>query len=332
MQAVRRSLRGSTCLALRCACSAQQNIWQFPLVSRMHCSRVQDSKVPTQPHERELSSRSLLDLGFTETQAETVCEGVIKALGKRSDTCDISTIKALLVLGLNSSSIVKILDKSPGLYKEKGPVVEKRIQNLSKLGLVEGNIQRVVSHYPQILGIPAKNVNAVVQFLKTKCLFTSQQVREILRDSPQVVEENLNDVDYKFQYAYFRMGVKQPDMVKARLFKVDIEELRCRHCFLERRGFYQTPDKKGQTLVLNPKLKDFLAVPEDVYLEKFAKARKAELDVFRTLLAREDRDEGIKEEHWPIEEGVEGIEAEEDVIDLQRGDMGSSGYERRKRK
>ncbi|KAL2097047.1 hypothetical protein ACEWY4_006254 [Coilia grayii] len=330
MQAVRWSLRASTRLAVKSAGLTEQNARQLPFLNRMLYSHVRDSRAPAQPHGCQLSSRTLLDLGFTETQAESVCEGVIKALGKRSDSYDMSTIMALLVLGLNSSSIVKIFDKSPGLYAEKGPVVQQRIQNLSKLGLVEGCIQRVISHYPQILIIPAKNVNTAVQFLKTKCLFTSQHVREILRDSPQVVEEDLNDVEYKFQYAYFRMGVKQPDMVKARLFKVDMEELRCRHCFLERRGFYQTPDKKGQTLIVNPKLKDFLAAPEEVYLAQFAKATKEELDVFRALLAREDKDEGIKEEYWRIEEGES--EGEEDMIDFQRGNMGSSGYEKRKRK
>ena len=128
------------------------------------------------------------------------------------------------------------------------------------------------------------------------------------------------------------MGVKQAEMVKAKLFKVSMEELRCRHCFLERRGFYQTPDKKGQTLIVNPKLKDFLFTPEDVFLSQFAMATKEELDMFRKLIAREDEEKGKMLEYGDIEEDKEEDEGEEDLTDFRRGNMGHMGYERNKRK
>lgn len=44
-----------------------------------------------------------------------------------------------------------------------------------------------------------KSVKSVVQFLREKCLFTTQQVAEILRDSPAVVLEDLDQLEYKFQ-------------------------------------------------------------------------------------------------------------------------------------
>ncbi|KAG5286032.1 hypothetical protein AALO_G00010230 [Alosa alosa] len=330
-QVVRWSLRLSPGFALKSAL-VEQNARQLAYACRMcsHTQESQTSRASAQRHGSELSLRTLLDMGFTETQADQVYEGATKILGRKSVTHDTSTITALLALGLNASSIVKIFDKCPALYTEKGAVVQQRIQNLWKLGLVEGSIQRVISYHPHILTIPAKRVNAAVQFIRTKCLFTAQQMREILRDSPEVAEEDLNELEHKFQYAYFRMGVKQAEMVKAKLFKVSMEELRCRHCFLERRGFYQTPDKKGQTLIINPKLKDILSATEDIYLSQFAKATKEELDVFRKLVAREDEEKGNTLEHWDIEEDEE--EAEEDLTDFKRGSMGQLGYVKTKRK
>lgn len=331
MQVVGWSLRLSG-FAVKPFSLVEQNTRQLAFVYRMW-SHTQDSQTPrayAQRHRAELSLRTLLDLGFTETQAEQVCEGAAKTRGRRSVTHDTCTITALLALGLNSSSVVKIFDKCPALYTEKGEVVQQRIQNLWKLGVVEGSIQRMISFYPQILTIPTKTVNAAVLFMRTKCLFTAQQMRDILRDSPEVVEEDLNELEYKFQYAYFRMGVKQAEMVKAKLFKVSMEELRCRHCFLERRGFYQTPDKKGQTLIVNPKLKDLLTATEDVYLAQFAKATKEEMDVFRKLIAQEDEDRGKIQEYGDIEEDEE--EGEEDLTDFKRGSMGRLGYVKNKRK
>lgn len=63
----------------------------------------------------------------------------------------------------------------------------------------KGSLQRVVAHYPEILTLPVKTVKRAVLFLREKCLFTSQQVTDILRDSPATVVENLGQLEYKFQ-------------------------------------------------------------------------------------------------------------------------------------
>lgn len=62
-----------------------------------------------------------------------------------------------------------------------------------------GSLQRVVAHYPAILIVPVKTITNMVVFLRDKCLFTVQQVREILRDSPAIVQEDLDQLEYKFQ-------------------------------------------------------------------------------------------------------------------------------------
>lgn len=57
----------------------------------------------------------------------------------------------------------------------------------------------MVAHYPQILTVTVKKLKHVVAFLREKCLFTVQQVTDILRDSPAIVLEDLGQVEYKFQ-------------------------------------------------------------------------------------------------------------------------------------
>lgn len=93
------------------------------------------------------------------------------------------------------------------------------------------------------------------------------------------------------------MGCHQAEMVKAKLFRLSLEELRCRHSFLERQGLYQTPDKKGQTLVLNPRLKDFLSVSEEIFVADIAKGTQGEFDVFKKFVAREQEEEERGEEY-----------------------------------
>lgn len=71
-----------------------------------------------------------------------------------------------------------------------------------------------MAHYPQILTVPLKTVKRVVAFLREKCLFTGQQVTDILRDSPAIVLEDLDQLEYKFQVS---KSIKQTDRAEEKL-------------------------------------------------------------------------------------------------------------------
>ncbi|XP_018532337.1 transcription termination factor 4, mitochondrial [Lates calcarifer] len=311
------------CVGCRLFCSSSS---QSTLQSKQeNYNRSQLSEKPV----TELSLRSLADMGFTDIQAEEIYQTVSNVRGGSVAKHALSTLTALFVLGLNPSSVLKLLQKCPELYTVKESQLQQRIDNLRKVGLGEGSLQRVVAHYPQILTVTVKKLKHVVAFLREKCLFTVQQVTDILRDSPAIVLEDLGQVEYKFQYVYFKMGVKQAEIIKSRLFRFTLDDIRCRHCFLERRGLYQTPDKNGQTAIINPKLDSILSADQDTFLRTIAKASAEEYEVFQRLMARE----------WQEEEKMYGSfeadsdddeEEEEDEEDEETG--GKSGYRRRRKK
>lgn len=186
-----------------------------------------------------------------------------------------------------------------------------------------------MSRCPQLFHVPRKRLEAAVRLLRERCLFTAEQLREVLETCPTVLLEEHRTLHHQFQvrrgtrlppepaagialcltpplcpqYAYFRMGVRQKAMVQARLFRMPFAELRNRHIFLERRGLYETPHK-GQTQTNNPKLKDILQLPEKDFLASLAYATPEEYEVFKKLLAREEEE---KEE-----EDVDALYAEDD--------------------
>ncbi|XP_010892897.1 transcription termination factor 4, mitochondrial [Esox lucius] len=293
-QVLQWTLRNATCpvLSIRTILGRHKPVFS---ICRLYCSTHNQASTPHQPTTlsqqqlqpgRELSLQALLDMGFTDTQADQMLEQATQGRAGQSEHAT-STLMVLFVLGFKPSNVLKVLEKCPELFCVKGTHLEQRMDNLRRLGLLEGGLQRVVIHYPQILTLPLKRVNTVARFLKEKCAFTVQQVTDILRDCPAVVQYDLGQLEYKFQYAYFRLGVRQSEIVKSKLFRVPLDEVRGRHCFLERRGLYQTPDKKGQTLIVNPKLNDFLAVPEETYVTNVAMATQEEFEVFKKLMARE---------------------------------------------
>lgn len=99
---------------------------------------------------------------------------------------------------------------------------------------LSGSLQRVVVHYPQILTVPVKRIRNAVAFLREKCLFTLQQVTGILRDSPAIVMENTDHLEYKFQVSVQnRQPIRYPQIlhrlcVKKIIKILDLKVFRCK--------------------------------------------------------------------------------------------------------
>lgn len=104
------------------------------------------------------------------------------------------------------------------------------------------------------------------------------------------------------------MGIKQRDIVRSDFLQYSVTKIKQRHMYLERLGRYQTPDKKGQTQIPNPLLKDILRVSEDEFLARTACSSAEEFEVFKKLLEREEEE---SESH--VSEEEEEDEEEEEL-------------------
>ncbi|XP_061861303.1 transcription termination factor 4, mitochondrial [Colius striatus] len=211
----------------------------------------------------------------------------------------------LLLLGLSAGAALALLERSPALLRMPAARLRERAGELRRLGLDGAPLQRALGRLPQLLTAPRRRLAAAERLLRERCLFTAEQLREVLATCPAVLLEEPRCLHLHFQYAYFRMGVRQKEMVKARLFQVPFGELRNRHIFLERRGLYQTP-YKGQTQSSNPKLKDVLRLPEKDFLASMACASPEEYEVFKKLLAREEEEEEKEEQESDSDEDSDG--------------------------
>ncbi|EFB16583.1 hypothetical protein PANDA_012297, partial [Ailuropoda melanoleuca] len=255
--------------------------------------------------EREKVVRSLLDMGFSDIHInELLC---LWPSMHPQQLLDI--ISELILLGLNPEPVYVALKRSPQLLKLPVTHVRRRSGYLRKLGLGEGKLKTVLLCCPEIFTMHQRDVDSIVGVLKEKCLFTVQQVTRILHRCPFVLREDPGELEYKFQYAYFRMGVKHADVVRTDFLQYSITKIKQRHVFLERLGRYQTPDKKGQTQVPNPLLKDILRVSEAEFLARTACSSAEEFEVFKKLLAREEEEGSAS--HMPDNKSL-SLDEEED--------------------
>ncbi|XP_067850914.1 transcription termination factor 4, mitochondrial [Heptranchias perlo] len=318
------------------SCSVPKAKSQLPfselLEDLRHSAAKHFGKSDIDASELESVVESILKLGFSQVQVRQLL-ALNPRIAVQPSQKSMPALCILNALGLNPSSIIKVLEKCPQLFGAKDHQLQPRIDNLRKHGLGEGSLQRVLVQCPQILNLSANQVNNTVRFFKDKCVFTAQQVTEILRTSPNVLFEKFEELEYKFQYAYFRMGIKQPEITKSGMFRVPLEELKQRHIFLERLGFYQTPDKKGQTQIINPKLKGILNISEDNFLAKVAMSSWEEFDIFKKLLSLEEMEkEELEDSEWEDdEESEEEYSSKEDEGLFQGNGDGSLSRKRSER-
>ncbi|XP_065496020.1 transcription termination factor 4, mitochondrial [Caloenas nicobarica] len=237
---------------------------------------------------------ALRAMGFSEGQTRRLL-ALQARLGPQRREAAAAAAAQLLLLGLSAEAALALLERSPALLRMPTERLQERAAELRRLGLDGGQLQRALGRCPQLFTAPRRRLAAAGRLLRERCLFTAEQLREVLRTCPSVLLEEPRRLHHHFQYAYFRMGVSQKEMVKARLFQMPFPELRKRHIFLERRGLYQTP-YKGQSQTSNPKLKDILQFPEKDFLASLACASAEEYDVFKRLLAREEEEEEEEED------------------------------------
>ncbi|XP_075384963.1 transcription termination factor 4, mitochondrial [Tenrec ecaudatus] len=259
-------------------------------------------------------TRSLLDMGFTHAHI-----GELLSIRTGPSPQQLQNITSeLVLLGVAPEAVCGALKNHPQLLKLPAKQVKQRASYLRKLGLGEGKLRRVLHCCPEVFTLAQRRLEGIIRVLREKCLFTTQQVTEILYRCPHILQGDPEELEYKFQYAYFRMGVKHSDMVRTELLQFSITKMKQRHVYLERLGRYQRPDKKGQTRIQNPRLRDIFQASEAEFLARTACSSAQEFEVFKQLLARE-------EEEGPELEMADD-DAEDDTEDAEASD-GDSGDE-----
>ncbi|XP_020641969.3 transcription termination factor 4, mitochondrial [Pogona vitticeps] len=252
---------------------------------------------------------SFLDMGFSPAEIKDL----FSLQSILSPQSILAVVSELFLLGISTDFILKALKKNPELLRMPEKHMTARAALLRKYGFTEGSLNHMANSFPMIFTLPVKRFVALEQLLRDNCLFTMEQISRILQLCPSILLEELSDVEYQFQFAYFRMGVKHKEITNSCYFQVPLERIKNRVIFLERLGRYQTPDKKGQTQVVNPKLKALIRASEHDFVTKIAHSSVEEYEIFKKLLARE------KEEEWLEEAGMQNEESDSEN-DAERSD------------
>lgn len=57
----------------------------------------------------------------------------------------------------------------------------------------------MLSVCPEVFTMHQRDIDRVVKVLREKCLFTAQHITDVLHRCPTVLQEDPNELEYKFQ-------------------------------------------------------------------------------------------------------------------------------------
>ncbi|XP_019618142.1 PREDICTED: transcription termination factor 4, mitochondrial-like [Branchiostoma belcheri] len=223
-----------------------------------------------------------------------------------------------LYLDISKNKVMDLLSTYPEILREQPADLKRKVQSLQKHVASVENVAKVVLKCPQVLTLPLSKVRGVVAVLKDNCQFKSAQVQTILTTTPVVLLASPEHAELLFQYAFFAMGATREDMVRAFLFRHTWEHIRSRHMFLERRGMYQPPDKKGKTKDPNPPLRDILATTTKDFLTQVAFASYEEYATFEALLEQEEETDADTSDMSSSDESETEEDTDEDEETTER--------------
>jgi hypothetical protein len=188
---------------------------------------------------------------------------------ERLESCSIEfvvdLIKNLNDIGFKDKQLAAILDThddSSLLTRSKLIEMYDMFRNVS---LKKEIFLATVMANPMLLQVKEDKLS--VRLKELKRMFTNNHLDKLLVKSSRLLTDDLNYIIYKFSYVFAVMSIPQEDMCASQLFNHSMSHIRERHLFLLRSGFYDRPNKKGISKVVNPKLYQMVDTDLGTYLD-----------------------------------------------------------------
>ncbi|XP_067663195.1 transcription termination factor 4, mitochondrial-like [Haliotis asinina] len=226
----------------------------------------------------------LLSEGFN---MEQVKELLMKKTGLITSRRLKQVLHLLKRYDFQASDIFKILMTVQDLSLLQKDQMNNLYDTLLRAGFSDMHLQDVIMKEPRLLILDSKYILERVTLMKQ--YFKKDDVLGIVRQTPDVLLANWDDILGKFNYVFGEMKVSQRQMVTANLFSYSLEHVRNRHVFLLRAGFF-TEDKHLRCN--NPILKDIIGTSDIQFAKQFGGMHEAEYKTFCKLQAKFEMGKG----------------------------------------
>ncbi|XP_061184593.1 uncharacterized protein LOC133192614 [Saccostrea echinata] len=187
--------------------------------------------------------------------------------------------------GLGGRSICVILLSYGRVTDEDPSVLSDLLMFLRKIYKTDRKFNKAITACPGILSVTPAKITAKINELQE--LFKSNDVLELTVQSPDILFEDLDTIQEKFDYVYHTMGISQRQMMYSDMFNYPLLHIQTRHAFLDRAGFYKKIKKHKGEINTNPLLQDILGLSDKSFARKYGNMSELDYKTFSQYFALE---------------------------------------------
>lgn len=191
--------------------------------------------------------------------------------------------------GLNTSNFLRIVVGNPDVLSRPKHRIIDAFENWRSCQFGEKLLFLLLTKYPELLDVSdGLRLRKHISYLKTFA-GTDKNVWKLLMNCPDLMEQSESRIEEKVKYLKEVMRVEIPEIIKSEALSKPLEEIRCRHVFLERLGLFVprplkvSPDEPSK----NPRLYQITNTSEKTFATKVCHVALIEYEAFKELYERE---------------------------------------------
>ena len=235
--------------------------------------------------------KQLIKKLLSKSKAPNIDHINIKTL-KRLESCSIEfvadLIKNLDDIGFKDKQLGALLDTHDDLSLLTRSKLVEMYDMFRNVSLKKEIFLATVTSNPMLMHVKEDRLSYRLKELKR--MFTNKHLDRLLVRTPRLLTDDLSYIIYKFSYVFAVMAIPQDDMCVSYLFNHEMSHIRERHLFLLRCGFYDRPNKKGISKVVNPKLYQIVDTDLGTYLDVCANRlfKRSDYETFCVYLKEQE--------------------------------------------
>lgn len=225
---------------------------------------------------------SLHNCGFHPTDIATALSSHPKYISKKL----IERVQMLLSNGFHHSQILSILLSFDTILNLSAGQIEEVIDLLRTSRFSEKDITKILAKNPAVLLLSKSAITQRISILRS--LFKTGDVITLTLQSPELLTDEWNEIQAKFDYVFHEMKVTQRQMVHAYLFRHSLQHIKTRHAFLVRAGLFDLSKVKEGEKSPNANLDEIINSSDEKFCQKFGKFQVNEYRTFYKLFDKEN--------------------------------------------
>lgn len=191
--------------------------------------------------------------------------------------------------GITTTSFLQIVTANPKILMRSPHKIIETLEHWRSCQFGEHFLFLLITKYPFLMDVDDKRaLLKKISFLQFY-VGSSKNVWKLLMNCPTLIEQTDANIEAKITYMKETMRIEIPEIVKSEALGKSLEDIRCRHVFMERLGIFKPRPLKADPNepTKNPRLYKITDTTEKTFATKVCHVTLMEYEAFKELFARE---------------------------------------------